>query len=123
MYSSSFAGDLSVELQIEPAIEAAVVALPALGDQAPECLRNLQASQIALVTDHAAGKLDAHRVDLGCRRLDAALDLVEREGVIGALVPIAFAVDGVEGEAALFGGLPPVVALGADDASHVISCA
>ncbi|MFK4505343.1 hypothetical protein ABIF81_000521 [Bradyrhizobium daqingense] len=113
----------AVECQVEPAVEAAVVPLPALRDQAPERFGNLQAAQISFVADRAAGKLQAHRVDLAGRRLDAALDLVEREAVIGALVPIAVAVDGVEDEAALRCGFPPVVALQTGDALHIISCA
>ena len=71
-----------------------------------------------LVVDRAAGKFEAHRVDFAGRRLDLAFDFVQREGVIGALVPIALAVDGVKIKPGAFGGRAPVVALGAGDALH-----
>src|SRR5262245_11001305 len=80
--------------------------------------RDLQPLQIFLVIDRLTHQLEAHRVDLGGRRLDLALDFLQREGVIGALVPIAFAVDGVEIESRAFRGGAPVVALGAGDALH-----
>ena len=54
---------------------------------------------------------------------DLALDLVEREGIIGALVPVTLAVDGVKAEAGLLRGQPPVVALGAGDALHGVRLA
>ena len=57
-------------------------------------------------------------MDLAGRRFDLALDLVEREGVIGPLVPIALAVGGMEVESGGFGCRLPVVALGTGDASH-----
>lgn len=114
-----FRRTVAVEFQVEPAIEAAVVALPAFRNQVPKRVWNLEPPQMAFVADHATGELQAHRIDLAGRRFDGALDLVERERIIGALVPIALAVDGVEGEAALLGGLLPVVALGTHDALHV----
>ena len=50
--------------------------------------------------------------------LDQAFDLVEREGVEGALVPIALAIDGVENKPGCLGGEAPVVAFGAGEALH-----
>ena len=50
------------------------------------------------VVDRAADQFETHRLDLAGRRLDPPLDLVERKRVIGALVPIAFAVEGVKVE-------------------------
>lgn len=114
---------IAFELQVEPAVEAAVVSLPAFSDQVPKRFRNLEPPQMAFVADHATGELQAHRIDLAGRRFDRALDLVERERIIGALVPITLAVDGVEGEAALLGGLLPVVAFGTNDALHVSAAA
>ena len=109
---------MTAEAQVQPAVEAAVVAVPALRDQRPERFRQFQPAQIVFVVDGAADQFEAHRVDLGGRRLDVAFDLVEREGVVGALVPIAFAVDGVKIEAGAFGGRNPVVAFRTDDALH-----
>jgi hypothetical protein len=65
-----------------------------------------------------ADQFEAHRVDLAGRLLDLAFDLVEREGVLGPLVPIAFAVDGVKIEPVALGGRAPVVAFRTDDALH-----
>ena len=108
----------AVKGKIEPAIEAGLVLAPALRDQRPERLRYFQAAQVFFVSDRAADEFEAHAVDLGGRRLDLVLDLAQRERVIGALVPIALAVDGVEIEARGFGGRAPVVAFGTDDALH-----
>ena len=107
-----------VETEVEPAIEAGLVAVPAFGDQRPERFRDLQAAQIFLVVDREADEFEAHGVDLGRRRLDLAFDLVEREGVAAALVPIALAVDGVKIKPGFVGGDAPVVALGAGKALH-----
>ena len=113
-----FCRALAVKGQIEPAIEAGFVLAPAFRDQRPERLRYLQPAQIFFIGDRAADEFETHRIDLGGRRLDLVLDLAQREGVVGALVPIAFAVDGVEIEAGAFRGRAPVVAFGADDALH-----
>ena len=108
----------AVETEIEPAVEAALVAVPALGDQRPECFRYLQSAQIIFIVDRVADEFEAHGVDLAGRRLDLAFDLIQRERIIGALVPIAFAIDGVEIESGAFRGRAPVVAFGADNALH-----
>src|SRR5712671_6013316 len=73
------------------------------------------------VVDGGSNELQAHGVDLAGRRLDPLLDLVQGEGVIGALVPIAFAVDAVKIESGGFGGQSPVVALGTVDPPHDFS--
>ena len=109
---------VAVERQIEPAVEAAIVAVPALGNQRPERFRYLQPAQDRFVVDRAADEFETHGVDLGGRCLDSALDLVQRKRVIGALVPIAFAVDGVKIESGAFGGRAPVVTFRAFDAPH-----
>jgi hypothetical protein len=109
----------AVETQIEPAIEAGVVAVPALRDQRPEGFGDFQPAQIVLVVDRTADQFEAHRVDLAGRLLDLALDLVERKRVIGPFVPIALAIDGVEIESGAFGGGLPVVAFRTDDALHL----
>ena len=53
------------------------------------------------------------------RSLDVSSDLRLGELVIGALIPIPFAVDGVKLEPGFVGGLPLVIALGADDPLHL----
>ena len=113
-----FRRSLSVEAEVEPAIEAGLVAVPAVRDQRPERFRYLQAAQIFLVVDREADEFEAHGVDLGRRQLDLALDFVEREGVVAAFVPITLAVDGVKIKPGLVGGNAPVVALGAGEALH-----
>src|SRR5882757_10978825 len=109
---------LAVERKIKPAVEARFIIVPARRDQRPEGLRNFQPAQIGLVVDRVAYEFEAHGVDFAGRSLDLPLDRLERKRVIGALVPIAFAVDGVEVEARAFGGRAPVVAFGTDDALH-----
>ena len=54
LYSSSFAGPRPSKAQVEAAVEAAVVALPALRDQRPEGFRNFQPLADALVVDARA---------------------------------------------------------------------
>src|SRR5215216_5151782 len=108
----------AVERKIKPAVEARFIIVPARRDQRPEGLRNFQPAQIVFVVDRVAYEFEAHGVDFAGRSLDLPLDCLQRERVIGALVPIAFAVDGVEAEARAFGGRAPVVAFGADDALH-----
>ena len=108
----------AVVAQVEPAVEAGIVAVPALGQQRPERFGYLQPAQIFFVVDRAADQFEAHRVDLAGGRLDPPFDLVQRERVIGPFVPIALAVDGVKSEAGAFGGGAPVVAFGAGDALH-----
>jgi hypothetical protein len=92
--------------------------MPAFGNQRPERLRDLQSTQILFVVNRAADQFEAHRIDLAGRRLDGALDLVERERVIGTLVPIALAVDGMKVKSHAFGGRLPVVAFRTSDALH-----
>ena len=108
----------SVEAEIEPAIEAALVAVPAFGDQRPDRLRYLQPAQPEFVVDRAPHQFEAHRVDFAGRRLDLPFDLLERERIVGAFVPIALAVDGVKIESGWLGGGAPVVAFRAGDALH-----
>ncbi len=108
----------SVETEIEPAIEAEIVAMPAFRDQWPERLRYFQSLQIFFIVDRTADQFEAHRVDVGGRRFDLLLDLFQRERVISALVPVAFAVDGMKIESAGVRSGAPVVSLGANDATH-----
>src|ERR1700722_10682829 len=99
-----FRRSAAVETEIEPAIKAGFVTLPAIADQRPEDFLYLQAAQRVFVVDRAADQFEAHRVDFACRGLDLVFDFVEREGVVGAFVPIAFAVDGMKIESAPGGG-------------------
>ena len=118
LYSSSFAGPLPVEAEIEPAVEAGLVAVPTFGDQWPERFRYLQPAQGLFVVDRPADQFEAHRVDFAGRRLDCAFDLLQGECVTGAFVPIALAVYGVKIKPGLVSGSAPVVAFGAGDALH-----
>jgi hypothetical protein len=77
----------------------------------------IQPAQHAFVIDRVADDW-AHGVDFAGRVFDPALDFVERERIIGALVPITLAIDGVEIEPGCVGGLAPVVTLGASNALH-----
>ena len=107
-----------VEAEIDATVEAELVVMPALGNQVPVAFGYLQPAQIPFVVDGFACEFEAHGVDLAGRRLDLALDLIKRKGIIGALIPVGLAVDGVEVEAGRFGGRAPVVALGTGDALH-----
>src|ERR1700733_6416109 len=104
--------------EVEPAIEAAIVAAPGVADQWPERLGYPQSPQMPLVFDHRTAEFAAHRVDFAGRRLDPVFDFGERKGVKGALVPVAPAVDGMKIEAAGFGRRLPVIALSAGDPLH-----
>src|SRR6185437_13468357 len=86
--------------------------------QRPECLGDFQPLQNPFVVDGAADELETHGVDLAGRRFDLLLDFIQCERVVAALIPVALAVNGVEIEAAGFGGFQPVVAFGAGDALH-----
>ena len=106
------------ETEVEPAIEAQIVAVPAFRDQRPEGLRYLQPPQIFLIADGAADEFKAHGVDFAGGCFDLSFDLIQRERIIGAFVPVALVVDGMKIESAGFGGDPPVVSLRTDDAPH-----
>src|ERR1700733_7340292 len=54
---------LPVEAEIEAAVEAALVAVPAFADQRPEGFRDLKAAQRAFVVDCAADEFEAHGID------------------------------------------------------------
>ncbi len=109
---------LPVIAQVEAAIEAGVAALQARRDPVPEPLRDTKRPQYAFIGDGACHQFLAHPVELGGRRFEVLLDLFQGEGIVGPLVPIAFAVDGMELEADLLGGFAPVGALVAGDALH-----
>src|SRR5262249_8228485 len=104
--------------KVEPSIEARVAALPARRDQRPVALGNAQALEHFAVVDRARNELAAHPVELCGRPLDVALDLVERERIVGALVPIALAVDRVKQEALGFRLGAPIGALLTGNALH-----
>jgi hypothetical protein len=77
-----------------------------------------------LVGDDAPDEFAAHPVELGGRRFEVLLYFFQREGVIGALIPIALAVDAVEVEADLFRAGAPVRPLLAGDPLHQLeACA
>jgi hypothetical protein len=93
--------------EIEPAVEIAVAALPALADEGPLRFGNGEPGQDRVITDRLLDEGEAELLDRLGRRLDIALDLFQREGIGRAFVPIGLAVDGVEGKAeALDLGLP-----------------
>ena len=74
--------------------------------------------QHALVVDRARDEFAAHRVELGGGRLDVLFDLLQREGVIGALVPVPLAIDRMERESRGLGLFAPVRPLVARNALH-----
>jgi hypothetical protein len=113
-----FRGTVSVKAEVEPAVEAGLVAVPAFGNQRPERFRYLQSAQRAFVVDRMSNEFEAHRVDFPGGLFDLTLDLIQREGIIGAFVPIALAVDGVKIKPGFVSGSAPVVALGANNALH-----
>ena len=115
-----FGGPLPVIGEIEAAIEARVLPLPAGRDEGPEPFRDAQHLQHALVRDRARDQLAAHRVELGGRRLEVVFDLLQGERVIGALVPVAFARDGVKRKAGCGGLFFPVGPLVAGNALHEV---
>lgn len=57
-------------------------------------------------------------MDLGGRVFEVVLDLLERELVIRALVPVGFVVDGMEQKAKVFSRLFPVITFCAMDFLH-----
>ena len=57
-------------------------------------------------------------MELGGRVFEVALDLLERELVVRAFVPVGFAVDGMDQEAEALGGVFPVMTLCALDLLH-----
>lgn len=71
-----------------------------------------------LVFHRAADEFAAHGVQFRRRSFDLLLDFVKRESIIGALVLIAFAGIGVEGETHAGRGGLPVVALVAENPLH-----
>ena len=99
-----FRGPPPVETEVEPAIEAGFVAIPAFGDQRPECFRDLQPAQIFFVVDRASDEFEAHGIDFSRGLLDLTFDLIQRERITGPLVPITLAVDGVKIKPGFVGG-------------------
>ena len=104
--------------EIEPAIKAALVALPTVADQGPERFGYLQALQMPLVLDHVSAEFEAHRIDLAGWTFDCVFDFGQREGVKGALIPVAHAVIGMKIESARRGRGLPVFAFVAGEALH-----
>ncbi len=92
--------------------------MPAFRDQWPEGFRYPQPLQIFFVVDGAADEFEAHRVDVAGGRFDLSLDLIRRERIVRAFIPIALAVDGMKIKSAGFGGDAPVVSFRANDALH-----
>src|SRR5258708_13218840 len=70
-----FGRTASVITEVEPAVETALVVVPALGDQWPECFRYLQSAQIILIVAGVADEFAAHAADLTVRPLTLPLDL------------------------------------------------
>ena len=65
----------AVVAQVQPAVEAGIVAVPALGNQRPERFGYSQPAQIFFVVDRTADQFEAHRVDLAGGLLDPPFDL------------------------------------------------
>jgi hypothetical protein len=113
-----FRRTVSVKAEIEPAIEAGLIAVPAFGDQRPEGFRYLQPVQIAFIVNRAGDEFQAHGVDFAGRFFDPAFDLIQRERIIGAFVPVALVIDSVKIKSGFIRGDAPVVAFGTGDALH-----
>lgn len=95
-----------------------VAALPAPRDPVPECNGDCETLEDAVVVDGTGDEFAAHAVKLRRRILKIVLDLLQREGVIGALVPVRRIVDGVKIETDRFGLFAPVRPLLAGNAPH-----
>ena len=114
-----FCRSASVEAEVEPAIEAA----PRRGTSCRE-ISGQKASGIFRRRRYSSSSTarptsSRHMASISAvGSFDLAFDLVEREGVAGAFVPITLAVDGVKIKSGFVGGLAPVVALGAGEAPH-----
>ncbi len=106
--------------QVEAAIEAGIVPVPALGDPVPVGRGDVQALEIFLVAHRTARPFSAQGDELGGPLLDVVLDLAQGEAVVGALVPVALAVGHGIGEAVFVGERAPVRPLGDGDPLHVI---
>src|SRR5260370_19377441 len=87
-----FRRTVSVKAEIEPTIEAGLIAVPAFGDQRPEGVRYLQPAQVAFVVNRVGDEFEAHRVAFAGRCFDLAFDLIQRERIIGAFVPVALVI-------------------------------
>src|SRR5215813_8028268 len=86
--------------------------------KSPASLRDAQRAQDTLVFHCAIDEIVAHLLDFSRRRLDGVLDFLERERVIGALVPVTLTLDGVKRKAGLVGLLAPICPFIAWDALH-----
>src|SRR5664279_1771510 len=107
-----------VVTEVQPSVQTTFIVTPARRDQRPDGFRYFQPPQGVLVIDHVCDEFEAHGIDLGGRALDVVLDVSEAECVIGAFVPIAFAVDSVKIEPASLGRAAPVMTLGTNDPLH-----
>ena len=106
--------------EIEAAIECVVVATPALGDQVPGVPRNPQTLQGSLIANRSIDQGEAERGQLLGGIFDMALDLLQGEAVVGALVPIDVAVHAQELEAGLARPLRQIVTWPYADAPHAL---
>ena len=91
-------------------MKAGFVAMPTVADRFQNASGKSQAAQVAFITDRAADEFEADRIDFAGGGLDLPLDFVEREGVIGALVPVTLAVEGVKIKSGGLRGVAPVAA-------------
>jgi hydrogenase maturation factor len=111
-------GTATVVAEIEAAVEARIITAEACRDEIPVALGDAQRPHHPLIVGSARDELAAHAVKLGGRRLEVALDLLQRETVVGALVPVGLAIERVKQEADALGGVAPVGTLLAGDALH-----
>ena len=106
--------------EIEASVEARIAPVPTRSHRVPDRFGNRERGEDALVRDRLRREIEAERVQLGARSFDVVFDLGQREGVGVALVPIGFAVDGVEGKAGVPRNLPPAGPLSAGEAAHQV---
>jgi hypothetical protein len=102
--------------QVEAAIEAGFGFLPAARNPVPEPHRNCKAPHQPLVRDNSRYQFAGHFLQLGRRCFEILFDFLEREGIVGPLVPITPPVKGMEAD--LFGARAPIPTLFAGDAPH-----
>ncbi|MEG8046482.1 hypothetical protein QP175_09815 [Sphingomonas aerolata] len=112
--------------EVEPAIERRLARPPRLRDVIPLLARDGEPFHQLLVAHHLVDQLEAHRVHLFGRGFEILLDLRQREGIGGALVPIGF--DCVAHRRAVIdepdrvGPFAPVAARVDRDPAHQLSC-
>jgi hypothetical protein len=104
--------------EVEAAVERRITPEPARPHGVPGMPGDMETGEDSLVAHRAVHEVQAERVQVRARRLDARLDLREGEGIGVALVPIGLAVQAVEVEAVPGRHVAPVGACADGHAAH-----